>query len=322
VAGERSDILLAMGGFSTAGVAARDQFGIWCDAIAQRFGSGMIAKDPSAPFAATIDSSWVGNVAVNHISAEPVTVVHGVGFDLFNVGLLLEGNAVIAQRGRESRLGPNDLILCDLRYPYRLRFDDRFRQLVVSLDRKQLMARLPHADRRTALRVDGRIGAGRVAFSFFDALQTQASSLGTAEEALGECALDLVALAFGGEPLRAGPASAGGESILLTRIKAFIEAHLGASQLTPHFIAARHGISRRYLYGLFEAAGETVAGYVWQRRLARCRDALADPNSRHRNISEIAFQWGFNDASHFCRAFQRAFGMSPRGFRQAQLRSG
>jgi len=40
----------------------------------------------------------------------------------------------------------------------------------------------------------------------------------------------------------------------------------------------------------------------------------------HRHVSEIAFAWGFNDLSHFGRVFREHFGMSPRDFRQSQLR--
>jgi AraC family transcriptional activator of tynA and feaB len=33
------------------------------------------------------------------------------------------------------------------------------------------------------------------------------------------------------------------------------------------------------------------------------------------NISEIAYAWGFNDLSHFNRAFRARFGMTPREWR-------
>jgi len=44
------------------------------------------------------------------------------------------------------------------------------------------------------------------------------------------------------------------------------------------------------------------------------------PVLAHRHVSEIAFAWGFNDLSHFGRVFREHFGMSPRDFRQGQLR--
>ena len=47
----------------------------------------------------------------------------------------------------------------------------------------------------------------------------------------------------------------------------------------------------------------------------RCRDALVDPAFRHTSVSEIAYEWGFNDAAHFSRTFKVRFGVSPRGLR-------
>jgi AraC-like DNA-binding protein len=311
-------------GFSTAALRPRDRVGGWADEIARRFGAQIAAK--SGAFNASIETAFVGKVTVSEITGSPVVVtrserdVSRLEMDIFTLGVLLDGNGVIAQSGREARIGAGDLVLADCRSPYRIRFEGPFRQLVLTLERSSFEARLPHAAHRTALRVDGQSGPGRVASACVNALREQAPHLGVTVDALGECALDMVALAFGGDLSDASQAAAGRQHFLLRRIKTFIEAHLGDAQLTPDSIANRHGISRRYLYGLFETEQETVSGYIWQRRLAHCREALADPQRRDRNISEIAFQWGFNDASHFCRAFRRAFGMSPRDFRLACAR--
>jgi AraC-like DNA-binding protein len=317
-----------MGGgrFSTVGVRPQDQFDAWAEEIDRRFGATLAANGRTDSYSGSMETSLVGTVAVSEIQGSPLLVtrterdVSRAHMDIFTLGLLLEGDGVIAQRGREARFGPGDMILSDCRSPYRIRMDAPFRQLVLTLDRRRLEARLPQAVRRTAIRVDGNIGPARVASAFLGALREP--HLGIAEEALGECALDLVALAFGGDSLSPGPAGDGEQPLLLDRIKAFIEAHLKNPQLTPDFIAHRHGISRRYLYGLFEAERDSVSGYIWQRRLMHCHDALGDANSLERNISEIAFEWGFNDASHFTRAFRRAFGTSPRNFRRARTRHG
>ncbi|MBI3376628.1 MAG: helix-turn-helix domain-containing protein [Betaproteobacteria bacterium] len=39
----------------------------------------------------------------------------------------------------------------------------------------------------------------------------------------------------------------------------------------------------------------------------------------HRGICDIAYRWGFNDPTHFGRAFRERFGQSPREFRQSAL---
>jgi AraC-like DNA-binding protein len=51
------------------------------------------------------------------------------------------------------------------------------------------------------------------------------------------------------------------------------------------------------------------------------RADLCDPALRNRTISDIAFSWGFVDASHFSRAFKARFGCTARDVR-AQLSGG
>jgi AraC-like DNA-binding protein len=108
--------------------------------------------------------------------------------------------------------------------------------------------------------------------------------------------------------------------VLLARIQAYIEANLGDPALSPSGIAAHHNISRRYLYRLLEGTGESVRDFMRRRRLERCRAALADPWQNIRGVSEIAFAWGFNDASHFSHVFSKAYGTSPREYRRAAQR--
>jgi hypothetical protein len=50
-------------------------------------------------------------------------------------------------------------------------------------------------------------------------------------------------------------------SMLLTRIYAFIQQHLGDPELSPGAVAAAHHISVSYLHKLFHAEGATVAGW-------------------------------------------------------------
>ncbi len=58
-----------------------------------------------------------------------------------------------------------------------------------------------------------------------------------------------------------------------------------------------------------------VTDFIRVRRLERCRIELCDPRRAERNITEIAFCWGFSDSAHFSRSFKRQFGVSPRMFR-------
>jgi AraC-like DNA-binding protein len=102
---------------------------------------------------------------------------------------------------------------------------------------------------------------------------------------------------------------------LFARIDHFIESHLAEPTLNPAEIASAVGVSVRHLHRLFVAKGCTVAEWVRERRLKHCRTDLSDPRFGEKNITEIAFYWGFSDSAHFSRCFKKEFGICPRVFR-------
>jgi AraC-like DNA-binding protein len=109
---------------------------------------------------------------------------------------------------------------------------------------------------------------------------------------------------------------------LMLRIHAFIEQHLADPELNPAAIAAAHHISSRYLHRLFALDDTTVAGWIRQRRLERCRKDLTDPFLRTLPVSAIAARRGLPDPAHFSRLFRGAYGLPPGDYRRASLAAG
>ena len=104
----------------------------------------------------------------------------------------------------------------------------------------------------------------------------------------------------------------------LARVKALIEQRLSDFALDTAMIARSAGLSPRYLNSLFGEEGTSLMRYVWRRRLEHCARNLTDPRRAGERIAEIAFRWGFSDASHFSRAFRQQFGCAPGDFRRGQ----
>ncbi len=104
----------------------------------------------------------------------------------------------------------------------------------------------------------------------------------------------------------------------LAQAKHYIERHLADPYLSPARVATTLGLSRRSLQVAFERTGTGVARHILQRRLQECRSTLL--RDRNRAVTEIAIAWGFNSLSGFYRAFQAAFGASPRDLRAASPR--
>jgi AraC-like DNA-binding protein len=123
---------------------------------------------------------------------------------------------------------------------------------------------------------------------------------------------DLALLAIGAN--RDAAAAAVGRGVAgarLLAIKADIAAHLSEAKLSAPEIAARHGISARYVRMLLENDNTNFSEFVLGERLQRAHSLLIDPQHTSWTISSIAFECGFSDLSYFNRTFRRRFGKTP-----------
>ena len=107
----------------------------------------------------------------------------------------------------------------------------------------------------------------------------------------------------------------------LSAIKRDIAAEIGNERLKIDLIAARHGVTPRYVRMLFESEQTSFSEFVLEKRLSRARLVLMSPRHAGRAISAIAFDCGFGDLSYFNRTFRRRFGMTPSDLRATALRA-
>lgn len=101
----------------------------------------------------------------------------------------------------------------------------------------------------------------------------------------------------------------------LHTLRADIDAHLGNSNLGLEWLAARQKVSPRQLQRLLAAHGTSFGDLLRQRRVARARAMIEDPQNRSSTILSIALACGFSEASAMNRAFRREFGLRPRDLR-------
>ena len=106
-------------------------------------------------------------------------------------------------------------------------------------------------------------------------------------------------------------------SALRLRIMDFIDQSLCDPELSPAAVAQGLKISTRHVHRLFAQHGGTVSQYILQRRLEKCRAALADPLLAGLSLTHICSEYGFRSLPHFSRLFHDEYGMAPRDFRRA-----
>lgn len=119
--------------------------------------------------------------------------------------------------------------------------------------------------------------------------------------------------------------AAGGEHIARTvlhetestRIRAYVDQHVGDRDLSPASIARANHVSLRQLYKVWEASGASLSEYIVETRLARAREDLRRPAMGALSIFDVARRWGFADPAHFSRRFKSAYGVTPREWRRA-----
>jgi AraC-like DNA-binding protein len=105
------------------------------------------------------------------------------------------------------------------------------------------------------------------------------------------------------------------QGAMLNRIRAYVRQHIQDPDLGPAQVADAIGITDGYLHKVVRSEDSSIMRFILSERLKRCRMELAR-EARIENISQIAFNWGFNDASHFTRTFRSKFGLSPREYRR------
>ncbi len=102
--------------------------------------------------------------------------------------------------------------------------------------------------------------------------------------------------------------------------RAIIESRLSDPTLDVSEVAGALGFSVRYLQLLFAEVQTTPSRLILERRLEFAAERFRR-GDKTCNVTEVALDAGFNDLSHFSRAFRSRFGVSPRMFRARSINS-
>jgi YesN/AraC family two-component response regulator len=103
------------------------------------------------------------------------------------------------------------------------------------------------------------------------------------------------------------------EDVFVGKFRALLEAHYTDPELSSEFLAREIGMSRAQLYRkLATLTGHSVTEHLNAIRLEKARTLL---NSGRHNISEVAYEVGYNDPKYFSKLFAESYGMTPSEFK-------
>lgn len=315
----RSDALLEL---TTDDVHPSESLDYWREMVLRLFADVQIAARVEDGFHGRMRSRYLGGIRMTVVDAASQAVerrhreARAQYEDCYFAVLMLNGHQWLEQDGRQVRLEPGDFALYDAARPHRLTFSRHWGEIILNIPRASLDRELEGAAHCTATRVASDHGVGALLRTYLNGLVQEMGTLSADELArLSQHTVGLIGTALAG--IRPGSAAAPrGRQHSLDRAKALVEQHLADPLLDTATIASALRMSPRYLNKLFEEERTSLMRHVWGRRLERCRADLQDPARAGMRIGDIAMRWGFNDLSHFSRAFRDRFGQSPRDCRR------
>lgn len=100
--------------------------------------------------------------------------------------------------------------------------------------------------------------------------------------------------------------------LLLTYIEEHLDEDLSLEKLADEFYVSKYHIAHVFK----DNTGISIHQYITKKRLELCREAIQGKM----NIKEAYQLFGFGDYSSFYRAFKKEYGISPKDFRDMQIR--
>jgi AraC family transcriptional regulator, positive regulator of tynA and feaB len=228
-----------------------------------------------------------------------------------------EGTYRFCQSGHQADCTPPTISLIDITAPVEGEIIGVTSVLTVNLPRAFVKAQYREIDECCGLAIDGGTGWGAILADFMRATWRESAVLAESNsQRMLSIITGLIGCAFMDQKSH-GDKFEG--SILMAGYRAkileVIDQELENPDLNASFIARRLGISQSYVFSIAREHGTTIGQLVWEARLQRCREMIADPAMEQRSITEIAFGWGFQDLSHFSHRFSARFGLSPKAYR-------
>ncbi|PID97189.1 MAG: hypothetical protein CSA84_00135 [Actinomycetales bacterium] len=305
---------------STDSVGERERLEYWHEVVRTVFWPLSVTIDGTSGYQASVSRDLCGALELSTVQAQPHTVrrtreqAAASPTSTVSLGLQVGGPGTLRQDGRDCRLEPGQAALFDPARPYTMVFRAPFSLAVFSLPRELVQSVCTNARTVTARVLAPDTDVSQAALSYLSCVATVSAQSGLTDVALSNGALNIATAllrdAFGSH-------DDAPHDETHQQAQAFIEFNLTDPSLTPARVAAACHVSLRQLYRAFDAAGQSVAGTIRQRRLDRARDLLSIL-PRNTPVAWVGARVGFGSAQQFTRVFREMHGLPPATWRATQ----
>jgi AraC family transcriptional regulator, positive regulator of tynA and feaB len=308
---------------TTADIPLREKFAYWHDVVCRNLVDLEYQRVGGKHFDAAFHRTPISDIDLCRIQASPhcaersSTGISRATNATLVFNFVLSGSLIAEQDGHLARLKVGDGTMCDADRPYKLHSNEAFEIACIRIPRQTIASRIGRLQSVSAQNFSERSELAPMVFAYLSRLVERAPKLDSnAGPRVSQNFVELL-LALVSEFAETGqPSLTEYRSLALMRVKTTVERSLGQFGVTPATIADELKLSRRYINQLLEAEGTSLSRYIWERRLERCASQLRTASLRRRSVSQIAIENGFNDLSHFSKAFRNRFGASPRAYRE------
>ena len=302
---------------STTDLPERDRLAAW----REHFGRKVLRLDfepvSDVPFHVEMIARMLPALELVSVHISPMRVQRTKellvdGDDGFCLGLPSAGGAIVSGRGQDLTVNTSDTVLTSWAesatfvHPVPVRF------ISLLMSRAALTPLVRNVDDAVMRLIPHNVEALRLLTSYVNVLGDHALATPELRRLAVAHVYDLVALTIGATRDAANLATGRGvRAARLSAIKTDIIDNLARGDLSIGTVAARQGVTPRYVQALFESEGTTFSKFVLGQRLLRAHRMLTDWRFAGWNITAIAFEAGFGDLSYFNRVFRRLYAASP-----------
>lgn len=314
--------------FFTASVPSSQRMQRWVEFGADTLCEMVVRPTDPAQFRARIQRVTIDSIGLAFVQTTPATaagLTSRIGRwaapegDALVLTLDDRGRSTLSLDGMDVELEQGDMVIRDLSRPW---------ESIATEDTELILVKIPMT---TALRsvADPDQIIGRKLTAKETPVALAASLIRSCRTALREdpdgewhahiapLMSDIVKLASSGLDRRHLENGATQYNSLRRRAIRAIMENLSDPALTVAQIASRLSVSQRQLQRAFLAHGTPPRQYILEQRLKLAASLIADSRTASETrLTDIAFSIGFNDMSHFSRAFTRHFGCSPSAYRK------
>ena len=264
----------------------------------------------------TIAKGGIGETRVVNEGQRESSEVH----ENYDIIIPCDGTMSFCQHDRRGEVEPGEYVLLNRGQFYELCAPSDLRHWRITLPAADLKGRLSSVDDHVGKRFEQNVRMACLLRGFVSMVaRTFAEESPPNPEAFATEVISFVMLALAAENRKEAANWRNSRYRLKQRIFDFIETNLEDIELSPKKIARANRISPSYLYSLFADNNTTVSQFIQARRLQKAYEILVADANGALTVSEIAYQVGFKNASHFSRTFSRHFRIAPRDARHSGL---